>query len=205
MTYRLQVRGETVTITFKRINDSRRLPEFYSVNSRKKPNLFHIRAAMLCSVDLPLTLAPDWYKNSPCAFNPRFSGLAYCHRRDDWRSKTGRHESLRSALHYLDHDKALNGEIMAAFLAEEKRREKVKGPARTPRTAKPKPRRTERSLRAILAELRAALDRALPPTTEAGASLPALDVDDVFDSLPVFEDAKFYSPTPNGGAILPAE
>ena len=52
--YSLEVRGETVHLTFTRVNDSRRLG---SSNSHKNPNLFGISAAMLCEADVPLAFA----------------------------------------------------------------------------------------------------------------------------------------------------
>jgi hypothetical protein len=53
----------------------------------------------------------------------------------------GRHRSLAEALSYPGCDKELNAEITVAFSVEENRRIKIKGPARIPKTAKPKPRR----------------------------------------------------------------
>jgi hypothetical protein len=53
----------------------------------------------------------------------------------------GRHRSLAEALSYPGCDKELNAEITVAFSEEETRRTKIKGPARIPKTAKPKPRR----------------------------------------------------------------
>ena len=144
-TYELTVRGEKVTITFKRINDSRRLPE--SVNSTKDPNLFGVRSAMLCEVEIPTLLSEQWQRSSAAAqgYPLVFGGLGFCTRADQWHAKDGRHRSIRDAFCGTTSDifvpKDLRGEIMQAFIAEEKRRENTKGSAGRPHTAKPKPRK----------------------------------------------------------------
>ena len=156
--YSLEVRGETVHLTFTRINDSRRLE---SCGSDKRPNLFGVRAAMLCKAQIPVAFSPRWQETSsgrdghPLPLN----GVAFCSRKDQWKSQTGRHRALSEALKgdLWRIDNALRAEIVTAFTAEEARRTKLKGPASQPKTAKPKPRRP--GLRKVLAQLEKTLDR----------------------------------------------
>lgn len=133
--YQLTVRGETVHVTFKRINDSRRLR---GLMTPKDPNLFGIRAAMVCWITAPPSIAAEPFLGQLAGI---CRGVAYCHYSDRWKSQRGRHISLSDALSMWGNDKALRQEIWEAFLAEEKRRMKAKGPARIPRTAQPKLRR----------------------------------------------------------------
>jgi hypothetical protein len=137
--YDLTVRGEKIHIEFERINDSRRMAD-HRFSTKKTPNLFKIKAAMACRVDMPFALTPDWCKNYQRGTWP-FTGMGLCFHKDAWSAKKGRHRSLAEALDYPGCDKELNAEITVAFSVEETRRTKVKGPARIPKTAKPKPRR----------------------------------------------------------------
>ena len=140
--YDLIIRGETVHIEFERINDSRRLGGG-KFGTNKKPNLFKIKAAMGCTINLPVALCPDWVSESYRLDYPTFpfNGVSFCSVMDDWSPVKGRHKALAEALQYSGHDDELNREITDAFTAEEAKRTKVKGPARIPKTAKPKPRR----------------------------------------------------------------
>ena len=154
--YSLEVRGQAVHLTFTRINDSRRLEHYYGC---KKPNLFGIRAAMLCHTEIPGVLSPKWQeydyrrRGNPVSLR----GASFCSRKDQWKSQTGRHRALTEALKEdLWIDNSLREEIVAAFTAEEARRTKVKGPARQPKTYKPKPRRP--GLREVLAGLQEAIE-----------------------------------------------
>jgi hypothetical protein len=173
--YQLTVRGETVHLTFKRINDSRRL----TPGLRKNPNLFGVRAAMLCSMELPCALSPEWWRTSehnPAGGPHWVQGVAYCSRKDRWSSLQGRHRALADALDYYGHSEELNAEIKAAFTEEERKRmPKPKGPERTPRTAKPKPRRPGQ--RQLLARAVALLEQI--------AQRPAFVVSDT-----IYDDAK---------------
>lgn len=122
-TYNLTVAGQPVKIIFTRINDSRRIP---SIDMKKKPNLFAITGAMKCALMLP---------------GVRFSyGISFCHQSDEFDPRKGRRRALVDAMSDLDVNGTLKGEIMLAFLTEEKRRIKVPGPERKPRT-KRKPKR----------------------------------------------------------------
>lgn len=126
--YQLAVRGEAVHVTFKRINDSRRLRYYHT---DKDPNLFGVRAAMVCTI------------KSKGLLNGlvEAKGAAFCYHLDRWNAERGRHEAIKDAFANWHFDKELRREIWQAFLAEEKRRMKAKGPARIPRTAQPKLRR----------------------------------------------------------------
>ena len=135
--YDLLVRGETIHIEFRRINDSRRLPAY---GNAKNPNLFRIKGAVLCCVKVPKALCPEWAAKCSSPSFP-FNGFAYCWHKDDWSARKGRHHSLAGALDYPGHDDIMNAEIVSAFTLAEQARTKVKGPARTPKTAKPKARR----------------------------------------------------------------
>ncbi len=152
--YELQVRGETVHLTFKRTNDSRRLHGY----TDKKPNLFGILAAMCCTAETPLSLSPGWWTSSPYCNGRSCSlrGVAFCTRRDAWSSQQGRHRALAEALETVAPD--VREEIVAAFTAEEARRAAPpKGPDRLPRTAAPKPPRL--SQRQLLARICSLLER----------------------------------------------
>ena len=155
--YSLEVRGETVHLTFTRINDSRRL-EGHCGN--KRPNLFGISAAMLCSADIPLAFSPRWAETASgkAGSSLPLSGVGFCSGKDQWKSQTGRHRALAEALKddfWIE--ASLREEIVAAFTAEEKRRTKVKGPARQQKTSGPKPRRP--GLRKVLAGIQELLDK----------------------------------------------
>jgi hypothetical protein len=140
--YELLVRGEIVRIEFERINDSRRLDHYKFGTTQKKPNLFGVRAVMHCQVTLPIALCPDWVKKGSYQYTEfPFKGMAFCSRKDLWSSLKGRHTALSDALTYSSAEPALNAEIVDAFTLAESARAKVKGPARMPKTAKPKPRR----------------------------------------------------------------
>jgi hypothetical protein len=141
--YDLIVRGYNIHIEFARINDSRRINDCSRHNTNKRPNLFGIKAAMGCKVSMPLALCPDWCKAGVTpGFGPfPFTGVGFCFHKDKWSPMKGRHRSLADALSYPGCDKELNADITIAFSEEETRRTKVKGPARIPKTAKPKPRR----------------------------------------------------------------
>lgn len=132
--YTLSVREQEVTITFSKINDSRKIPDY---RTEKKPNLFHIRGAIECTLVLPSELAPSWWKEGKPV---HLTGYSFCTWMDKWKSETGRHFALRHAMRDLK-DKEVRLELWTAFEAEEKSRTKLKGPARTPKTAKPKVRK----------------------------------------------------------------
>ena len=154
--YSLEVRGQTVHLTFTRINDSRRLEHYYGC---KKPNLFGVRAVMLCQVNVPAALSPKWQEMSMGReVRPLpLAGAGFCSRKDQWKSQTGRHRALTEALKEdLWIEASLREEIVSAFTAEEARRMKVKGPARQPKTYKPKPRRP--GLREVLSGLQEAIE-----------------------------------------------
>jgi hypothetical protein len=173
--YQLTVRGETVHLTFKRINDSRRL---HSYQTSKKPNLFGIRAAMVCRIEVPPSLAPQWWRVGDVLRDHPYSaqGTGFCYRADQWNSTRGRHEAIKEALGPWCDDGQLRGEIMTAFLAEEQRRAAPpKGPATQPKTAAPKPRRP--SQRQLLARAVALLEQI--------AQRPAFVVSDT-----IYDDAK---------------
>ena len=132
--YELSVREQDVTITFSKINDSRKLTSY----SEKKPNLFNIRGVTLCALEVPPEMSPSWWKST--GKDCYLTGYAFCTWMDKWNSQTGRHYALRHAMRDLK-DKEVRLEIWAAFEAEEKLRTKERGPARTPKTAKPKVRK----------------------------------------------------------------
>ncbi len=161
--YDVQVRGETVHIEFKRINDSQQRLRF---GTGKQPNLFKIRRAMGCLVEMPMALCPGWAKEDGVMAVP-FSGMSFCHISDAWSARAGRHHALKDALTYDGCDVQLNEEITAAFTLLEASRMKVKGPASKPKTAKPKPPRP--SLRKVLAQLQETLERINHPLMSAQA------------------------------------
>ena len=155
--YSLEVRGQAVHLTFTRVNDSRRLDKY---DGHKKPNLFGVRAAMLCQAKIPAVFAPKWQatESGKVGLSLPLSGVGFCSRKDQWKSQTGRHRALNEALKDdLWIEASLRDEIVAAFTAEEQRRTKVKGPARQQKTSGPKPRRP--GLRKVLAQLEKTLDR----------------------------------------------
>jgi len=172
--YSLEVRGETVHLTFTRVNDSRRLG---SSNSHKNPNLFGISAAMLCEADVPLAFSPRWAEtvSGKAGRSLPLSGVGFCSRQDQWKSQTGRHRALTEALKddfWIE--ASLREEIVAAFTAEEKRRTKVKGPARQQKTSGPKPRRP--GLRKVLADLQKSIEELVEnirPADTAAAPTPS--------------------------------
>jgi hypothetical protein len=155
--YSLEVRGQTVRLTFTRINDSRRLEHYYG---HKNPNLFGVRAAMLCHAEIPAVFAPKWQatESGKAGRSLPLGGVGFCSRKDQWKSQTGRHRALNEALKDdLWIEASLRDEIVAAFTAEEARRTKVKGPSRQQKTSGPKPRRP--GLRKMLAQLQETLER----------------------------------------------
>jgi hypothetical protein len=157
--YNLTVRGESVTLTFSKINDSRRLPSYYD---NKKPNLFRVNGAVRCEVEMAVALSPEWWKGKHLVSTFNDVGFSFCYFHDNWSSQRGRHAALKDALAYHGHDDTLNEEIVAAFTDLEKRRIKVKGPERQPKTAKPKVRKP--SLRSVLMRMNAILEQMAPPT-----------------------------------------
>ncbi len=155
--YSLEVRGQAVHLTFTRINDSRRLKDYYL---HKNPNLFGVRAAMLCYANIPATLSPKWQETESGKGERSLPlhGVGFCSRKDQWKSQTGRHRALAEALKddfWIE--ASLREEIVAAFTAEEQRRTKVKGPARQQKTSGPKPRRP--GLRKVLAGIQELLEK----------------------------------------------
>ena len=151
--YDIQVRGETVHLEFRRINDSRRLQHYYTT---KTPNLFNIRGVMRCSIEVPAEWGGKWWMEHYPTERYRGGGLAFCHKNDRWKSIQGRHESLAGALETLPPD--LRKEIVAAFTAEEAKRAKVKGPDTQPKTAKRKLRPQGKSLVRLLHEVKGYLN-----------------------------------------------
>lgn len=157
--YELQVRGETVTIEFTRINDSRRIGSDgrFADSTNKNPNLFEVTAAMSCILTLP-SIFCHWMPAIPETF--AFKGMSFCHKGDMWRSQEGRRFALREALGDVK-DGPLVGEIVLAFTAEEMRRKKVVGPARVkrlPKTHRP-------SMRKIVERLADAMEKIAKPAT----------------------------------------
>ena len=143
--YILEVRGESVEIKFTRINDSRRIPSY---QTKKSPNLFTTRGAMLCEMTLPPAFAPDWWVEKHHGKPIPASGCAFCFWGDRWNSAKGRRIALADALRSTE----CAGEIMSAFFTEEKRRTKVKGPATQPKKARP-PKPYAPSIRESLAQI----------------------------------------------------
>ena len=143
--YILEVRGESVEIKFTRINDSRRIPSY---QTKKSPNLFTTRGAMLCEMTLPPAFAPDWWVEKHPGKSIPASGCAFCFWGDRWNSAKGRRIALADALRFTE----CAGEIMSAFFTEEKRRTKVKGPATQPKKARP-PKPYAPSIRESLAQI----------------------------------------------------
>ena len=146
--YELAVRGETVRIEFTRINDSRHLPSYGTL---KKPNLFRVTAAMSCRVGMPSGLRPQWATYADGDGYYPFHGMSFLSEVDRWDSHRGRLVALKEALTYPDHDGVLNGEIILAFIAEEKARIKPKGPARMPKARKPRQHRPTQMERMVAA------------------------------------------------------
>jgi hypothetical protein len=160
-TYNLIVRGESVRVQFKRINDSRRLD---TCETRKNPNLFGVRSALKCSIDVPKALVAEFWKEWCDKYGygkVTYRGEAFCTWRDKWNSQHGRHSALAEALRW-DHnmDESLAEEIKAAFIAEEARRApKPKGPSQQPR----KPKAPRVGMRQLLTRLCDLLEKANNP------------------------------------------
>ncbi len=178
-TYDLSVRGETVHVEFKKVNDSRRLRNVSGTN--KNPNLFGIRAAMACYVQVPVALSPKWAETSSGANGHPLplNGVGFCTYQDKWSSKRGRHEAIKDALsgdYWITGD--LRGEIMQAFLAAEaERMPKVKAPKFTPKTRKPKP-----GLRATMARMCELLEKLAHPAVVV-SNLDPVDLDKLLQPL----------------------
>lgn len=159
-TYNLTVLDKPVTITFKRINDSRRLQTMN--HGQKKPNLFQVRGAMQCAAILPVDFTSKWWQEHYPNTDYHAYGNAFCWHGDKWNSKKGRHESLATALTYPGTTPEVNTAIWAAFLAEEQKRAKAKGPAgKSRRRSRHVPKYF--GLQATLRKLNATLERLAPP------------------------------------------
>lgn len=161
--YALQVRGETVLIEFTRINDSRRLKSFMTM---KNPNLFGVCEVMICHMDLPSAFAPARWRDRYINSTYPVSGAAFCHWGDKWDSRKGRSIALREAIRKLSDSgaEAPIPEIVAAYYAEQQRRQKVKGPARIAKAPRP-PKPYAPLVRESLAKLVEQLQRLITPPT----------------------------------------
>jgi len=167
--YMLSVDGQEVKLEFTVINDSRRLHEY---NTHKKPNLFGVVAAVVCIVDVPKELTPKYWRESDKDTPWSAKGTSFCHWSDEFNAQTGRHRAIKEALldwseKYLSspEDRRIAGKIWLAFVAEEKKRIKVKGPERMPRKPKARQPRIVEVLGRISDQLAEAL-RPLPPDPE---------------------------------------
>ena len=124
---------------------------------------------MLCRLDFPVSFSHAWQEtqSGKGGRSLPLSGVGFCSRKDQWKSQTGRHRALTEALKDdLWIESSLREEIVAAFTAEEARRTKVKGPARQPKTYKPKSRRP--GLREALSDLQQAVEELADNIRTAG-------------------------------------
>lgn len=193
--YNLTVRGLPVTLEFSKINDSRRLPSY---GTDKKPNLFNLRGATECRLELPHDLTPPWWKDK-YAEAMHSTGLAFCHWSDKWNSQKGRHESLRDAIRRAPED--IHQEIWIAFLAEEEKRIKVKGLARTPK----KPKARKPGMRQILTRLADLLERMEQPRIASQKDIEQMAHNLFPDDVKLTSDARTSTEVPEWDPVTTGE